>query len=155
MSTAAPPQAQAFELGMHAALKAAGVKTAAEAEAFFKLANEHMEYQALEKRRHDAFEIGARGYLSDKGIKTAAAQDEIVKKALDIQELFGKAKETGGQAVGAAKDLGGKAIGKAKDIGGAVAGKAKQVGGAVAAKTKGPAGNLRDLIKRKLKSLGF
>lgn len=127
-----PPPAQAFELGMHAALKAAGVKTAADAEAFFKIARDIQASQATEQRRRETFEIGVRGVLSNAGIKTAEAQDAMIKEAYGLLDKL--------------RDTGGEAVDKAKDVGGAVAGKAK---------APAVAGGLRDFIKKKLKTLGI
>lgn len=154
MSTV-PPPAQAFELGMHAALKAAGVKTAADAEAFFKLADAHMTHEVTEQARREAFEIGARGVLSNAGVKTAEAQDALIKEALNLQELLGKAKDTGADVMDKTKAVGGVVAGKAKQLGGAVAGVAKPGIAQVKAKAPAVAGGLREFIKKKLKTLGI
>jgi DUF917 family protein len=153
--SATPPQAQAFELGMHAALKAAGVKTAADAEAFFKLANEVMDHEIIEQRRRETYEIGARGVLSNAGVKTAEAQDALIKQALELSELLGKAKDTGGAAVDKTKQLGGAVAGKAKQLGAGVAGALKPGIKKVKEKAPAAASGLREFIKRKLKTLGI
>lgn len=150
-----PPQTQAFELGMHATLKAEGVKTAAEAEAFFKIARELQEHEALEQSRREAYEVGVRGELSNHGVKTAEAQDQIIKQALSIHDLLGRAKDTGADVVDKTKDIGGAVAGKAKQVGGAVAGAMKPGVQKVKEKAPAVAGGLRDFIKRKLKTLGI
>ncbi len=153
MST--PPPAQAFELGMHAALKAAGVKTAAEAETFFKIANDIAAHEQLQKRREDAFEIGARGVLSNAGVPVKEAQDALVKQALDLQGLLEGTKDTGGAVVDKTKKLGGAVAGKAKQLGGIAAGKAKPVIQKVKEKAPAVAGGLREFIRKRLKTIGI
>lgn len=156
-----PPPAQAFELGMHAAIKAAGIKKASEADAFFKIANQYLVAQETQVSRKEAFEVAVRGTLSNAGIKSSAEQDEAIKvattktSASDLRErlkgLLGGAQAAGGAAVEKAKPVVTAAGSMAQQAGA----KARTLGGTLAEKVKAPAIGMKDMIKKKLRSLGI
>jgi hypothetical protein len=78
------PTRDAFELGMHSAFKAAGVKTAKEAHELMSIGNAMLAQQRQFQSMSAAFELGLRKVAADHGLLTTEEQDAFVEAARKV-----------------------------------------------------------------------